>query len=114
MPANGAWKRNRMWRLWLCRPVAEKFLAFAPQESAKYRNTVIALLKNQPARDQARSPLIIFGAVRAPILGDVFLRHTVHHCADSRPHAGPRAHRARLVRRVKDEVGQVAPIAARH
>jgi hypothetical protein len=60
MPANAAQKRYsktilkndiQKARSTLRRPEAEKFLAFAPQKSAKHRNAVIALLENQPARD---------------------------------------------------------------
>jgi hypothetical protein len=42
---------SRKPRLRLRRPVTEEFLAFAPQKSAKDGNAVIALLKNQFARD---------------------------------------------------------------
>ena len=92
--------------------VTKQFLAFLSQKTAGDRDDVIAFLKDQPAWDKTRSPLVVFRAALAAISGDVLLRNAVDHRANSRPHAGTRAHRAGLVRGVQHEVGQVAAIAA--
>src|SRR5512145_911515 len=92
--------------------VAEQFLAFFPEKTASHRDGVIALLKDEPAGDEAGSPLVVFRTALAAICGNVFLRNAVDNPADSSPHAGAGTHGAGLVRRVENKVGQVTAIAA--
>src|SRR6202041_2434265 len=91
--------------------VTEKLLTFRAQETADYRDAVIALAKNELARNEARSPLVIIRAALASIRRNVFLRDAVNHRANPGPHASAGTHRARLVRRVQNEVGEVPAIS---
>jgi hypothetical protein len=93
-------------------PVTEEFLALSPEKTADDRNGVIALLEDIPAGNQTSSPLVFFRAALAAIRSNVFLGNTVDHRANSRPHAGSRAHGTGFVRGVEDEVGQVPAVAA--
>jgi hypothetical protein len=54
-------------------PVTEQFLAFLSEKTASDRNAVIALLEDEPAGDEASSPLVVFRAALAAISGNVFL-----------------------------------------
>jgi len=96
----------------LCSPVNEQFLAFLSEKTAGDGDAVIALLENEPAGDEASSPLVVFRTALAAISGNVFLGDAVDDRANSSPHAGAGAHGAGLVRGVEYEVGQVAAIAA--
>src|SRR5260221_9140456 len=92
--------------------VAKKFLTFVAKEAAGDRNNVIALLEDEFARDEAGAPFIDFSATLAAVGGEIFLRDTVNHCADSGPHAGAGAHGAGLVGGVEDKVRQIAAVSA--
>jgi hypothetical protein len=94
--------------------VTEKLLAFFAQEAARDGDAVIAFAENEAAGNQARSPLVVLVAALAAVRGDVLLRHAVNHRANSGPHACASTHRARLVRRIQDEIGQIAAIATAH
>ena len=87
-------------------------MAIFSQEAAYDRDEVIALLEDVTAGNKARPPLVEFRAVLAPVRGDVFLGNTVNDRANPGPHAGARAHGARLMRGVEDKVGQIAAITA--
>jgi hypothetical protein len=93
-------------------PVTEQFLAFLSEKTAGDGDAVIALLENEPARNEASSPLVIFCTALAAISGNVFLGDAVDDRANSSPHAGAGAHGAGLMRGVEHEVGQVAAITA--
>ena len=73
---------------------------------------MIALFEDELEGNQARSPLVFFRPALSSISGYVFLRDSVYDGTDSRPDAGTRAHRARFVRGVEHELGQVATITA--
>ena len=73
---------------------------------------MIAFLEDEPAGDQTGSPLVVFRTALAAIRGNVFLGNAVDDPANSRPHAGARAHGAGLVCRVENKVRQVTAIAA--
>ena len=75
---------------------------------------MIALLEDQSAGNEARSPLVFFRPALSSISGDVFLRDSVYDGTDSRPHASTRTHCAGFVRGVEHELGQVAAITARY
>jgi hypothetical protein len=96
----------------LCGPVTEQFLAFLSEKTGGDGDVVIALLEDEPAGDEASSPLVVFRTALAAISGNVFLGDAVDDRANSSPHAGAGAHGAGLVRGVEHEVGQVAAIAA--
>src|SRR5208282_5243082 len=64
------------------------------------------------AGDQASTPLEFIRSARAAIRGNVFLGNAVNDRANSGPHAGARAHGARLVRRVEHEVRQIPAMPA--
>ena len=93
-------------------PVTEQFLAFLSQKTIDDGDRVIAFLEDEPARNQASSPLIVVRTALATISGNVFLGNTVDDRAYSGPHAGAGTHGTGLVCGVEDEVGQVAAIAA--
>src|SRR6266851_5213612 len=94
------------------RPVTEQLLAFFSEKTTGDGDTVIALLEDESAGDQAGSPLVLFRAALAAIGGNVFLGDAVDDRTNSRPHAGAGAHGTGFVRGVEHEVGQVAAIAA--
>ena len=87
-------------------------MAFLSEKTTDDGDAVIALLEDEPAGDEASSPLVIFRTALAAINGNVFLGDAVDDRADSRPHAGAGAHGTGFVRGVEHEVGQVAAIAA--
>jgi hypothetical protein len=87
-------------------------LAFSAEKSTDDRDAVISLLEDEPAGDQAGSPLVIFRTALASVRVDVFLGNAVDDRADSGPHAGAGAHGAGLVRGVKNEVGKIAAVTA--
>src|SRR5262245_54562514 len=84
------------------------------QKTADDGYRVIALLEDQSAGNEARSPLVFFCPALSSISGDVFLRDSVYDCTDSRPDARTRTHRAWFVRGVEHELGQIATITARY
>src|ERR1700689_3217681 len=92
--------------------VTEEFLAFSAEKTADDGNGVIALLEDKPAGNQTGSPLVVFRTALAAVSSDVFLRNAVDDRANSRPHAGARAHGTGFVRGVEHEVGQVPTVAA--
>ena len=94
--------------------VAEKFLAFLPEETSGDGDVVIALLEDEPTGYQASPPLVVFRSMLAAISGNVFLGNAVDDGPNSGPHARPGAHGTGLVRGVEDKVRQVAPIPAAH
>src|SRR5271155_2417047 len=96
----------------MCGPVTEQFLAFLSEKTAGDGDAVIALLEDEPAGDQTRSPLVVFRTALAAISVNVFLGNAVDDRANSGPHAGTGAHGTGLVRGIEDEVLQVAAIAA--
>jgi len=96
----------------LCSAVTEQCVAFFSEKTASDGDPVVAFLENESAGDEARSPLVVFRAALAAIRGNVLLGDAVNDRADSRPHAGARAHGAGLVRGVEHEVGQVPAITA--
>jgi len=57
----------------LCGPVTEQLVAFVAEETALHGDAVIALFEDQSARDQASSPLAVFGSVCAAVGGNIFL-----------------------------------------
>ena len=93
-------------------PVTEEFLAISPEKTADDGNGVIALLEHKPAGNQTGSPLVVLRTALPAISSYVFLGNAVHDRANSRPHAGTRAHGTGFVRRVEHEVGQVPAVAA--
>jgi hypothetical protein len=96
----------------MCTPVAKQFLAFLSKKTADDGDGVIAFLEYKPAGDETSSPLVVFRAALATIIGNVFLGNTIDDRPNSRPHAGTGAHGTGLVSGVEDEVRQVAAIAA--
>ena len=74
--------------------------------------TVIALLEDIPAGNQTSSPLVVVRTALAAVSSNVFLGNAEDDRANSRPHAGTRAHGTGFVRGVEHEVGQVAAVAA--
>src|SRR6266850_6040224 len=111
-PANACGGKSSSHPLPMRRPVSEQLLAFLSEKTAGDGDVVIALLEDEPAGDETSSPLVVFRAALAAKGGNVFLRDAVDDSANSRPHASTGAHGAGLVRRVENEVGQVAAIAA--
>jgi hypothetical protein len=99
-------------KLQLCSSVTKQHLAFLSQKTAGNRNAVIAFLKNEFARDKTGTPLALFRTMLAAISGNVLLGNAVNNRANSGPHAGTGAHGTGLMRRVKDEIRQVAAISA--
>src|SRR5271168_542638 len=95
-------------------PVTEQFLAFLSEKTAGDGDDVIALLKDELAGDETRSPLEVVGTLLAPVSGNVFLGNAVNDRANPGPHAGAGAHGTRLVRGVENEVGQIPAITARY
>lgn len=55
------------------RPVTEEFLAFLSEKTANDGDGVIALLEDEPARDETSPPLVFFRAAFAAICSDVLL-----------------------------------------
>lgn len=96
----------------MCSPVTKQFLAFFPEKTADDRDRVIALLEDELAGNKTSSPLVVFRTALAPISGNIFLGNAVDDRANSRPHAGARAHGTGFMRGVQDEIGQVAAITA--
>ena len=94
------------------RPVTEQSLAFFSEKTSGDRDAVIALLEDEPAGDEASSPLVVFRTALAAISGNVFLGHAINDRANSSPYAGAGAHGAGLVSGVEHEVAQVPAIAA--
>ena len=94
------------------RSITEQFLAFLPEKTAGDGDRMIALLENEPARDQTSSPLVVFRTALAAIGGNVFLGNAVDDRANSRPHARTCTHGTGLMCRVENEVRQIAAIAA--
>src|SRR5207245_2014930 len=92
--------------------VTEQFLAFFSEKTAGDGDGVIALLEDEPARDETSSPLVVFRTALAAVSGNVFLGNAVDDRANSRPYAGTGAHGAGFMSGVEDEVRQVAAIAA--
>jgi len=101
-------------QLAICRPVTEQFLAFLPEETAGDGDVVITLAQDDPAGDKTGPPLAVFRTMLAAKSGNVFLGNAVHNRSNSRPHAGTCAHGTGLMRRIEDEIRQVAAIAARY
>src|SRR5271157_1576194 len=95
-------------------PVTEELLAFLSEKTTGDGDAVIALLEDEPAGNEASSPLVVFRTALAAISGNVVLGNAVDDRANSRPHAGAGAHGTGFVRGVEHEVGQVAAIAAGH
>ena len=95
-------------------PVTEWFLTFVAQKTADDGYRVIAFLENESAGNEAGSPLVFFRPALSSISSDVFLRNSVYDGTNSCPHARTRTHRARFVRGVEHELGQVAAIPARY
>jgi hypothetical protein len=89
-------------------------LAFLSEKTTVDGDAVIALLKDEPAGDEASSPLVFFRTAIAAVSGNVFLGDAVDDRANSRPYASAGAHSTGFVRGVEHEVGQIAAIAARH
>src|SRR5476651_79970 len=100
-----------LFKMTLRSPVTEEFLALSPEKTADDGNGVIALLEDIPAGNQTSSPFIVFRTALAAISSNVFLRNAVDDRANSRPHAGSRAHGTRFVRGVEHKVGQVPAVA---
>src|SRR5215469_2207589 len=71
-----------------------------------------AALEDEFAGNQTRAPLVFLRAALFPIGGNILLGNSVDDGADTRPDAGACAHRARLVRGIENEVGQIAAVAA--
>ena len=84
--------------------VTEQLLTFSFQKTADDRDAVIALLEDEPAGDEASSPLVVFRTALAAIGGNVFLGDAVDDRTNSGPHAGTGAHRAGFVCGVQHEV----------
>ncbi len=78
-------------------------MAFLSEKTACDWDAVIALLEDEPAGDEASSPLVVFRTALAAISGNVFLRDALDDRANSSPHAGAGAHGAGLVRGVEHE-----------
>jgi hypothetical protein len=62
-------------------------LAFFSEKTTGDGDAVIALLEDEPARDQAGSPLVLFCAALAAMGGNVFLGDAVDDRTNSRPAA---------------------------
>ena len=58
--------------------VTKQFLALLSKKTAGDRDAVIALLEDEPARDETRAPLVVFRAALAAKRVDIFLRNTVN------------------------------------
>ena len=91
------WKRRSF--------VAEQLLAFLSQKTADNRDGMIPFFKYEPAGNKAGPPLVFVGAALAAKCIDVFLGDAIYNSADSGPHARARAHCARFVGGIEDEVG---------
>ena len=101
-----------MSRITLRGPVTEEFLAFSAGKTADDGSGVIALLEHEAAGNQTSSPLVVVRTALAAISSNVFLGNAEDDRANSRPHAGTRAHGAGFVRGVEHEVGEVPAVAA--
>ena len=107
-----ATKQNGASSFPLCGLVTEQCLAFFSEKIADDGDAVITFRQDEPAGDEASAPLVLFRPALAAISGNIFLGDAVDDRANSSPHAGAGAHGARFVRRVENEVGQVAAITA--
>jgi hypothetical protein len=58
-------------------------LAFLSEKATGDGDAVIALLEDEPARDEASSPLVVFRTTLAAISDNVLLGDAVDDCANS-------------------------------
>jgi hypothetical protein len=73
---------------------------------------VFTLPENMAAGDEASSPFVKIRSVLTTVGIDIFLRNALDHSANSGPNSGSGAHRARLVRRIENKIGEITAVTA--